>query len=738
MSASRTDKALDAITHRASSSDPVVFRHLRVNHGDFTHPSVRQAIWKSVTEHHDRVIFVGSKMETDVAKDGTWDSSSESRPKFVTYVEFVELLEKNRAKNGKGPEAWKKECQPEGQFQQSILPSRVLIVMSIEPQMPCECALALIAAVHWAMDIAQRKDAGIRVLTMSPEEEVPALGRLLELYSVPRATQVDMSVALPMGYRTVCADTSELPRQVLFNLTPEPDEKDIILCFPQYPRAFALGAHFQRLKALGALDKAWVETQSNHLPTIELVRSTFRSHIAPGHLVYMNNGFRAPCGIDGFDRVHIVLGSTDVTPVFDAVTGQITLTKLALSRDERLEQVSWIGRADCLPENIFVYIDTQHHTLEEFVEAGHGRRRLKVSNRQLGGFLGALAGMSHWGFDVSQIAKQFVREDFALREMTTRMSRQEILTQPSASLYDGLTLGMRDDECIIFKTVLPFLNYDYRLAYFLARRSSSGLLRQLKVQVAALMCVGPHDVVRLRNRVEQTPAEAFADLVNACWGCTRRMATTGAIWLMSSVWKRVAKENDSFRSSTRARQVEHLIPGTLNFVGTRGSVEVANLIVALNNGLSEIGVTNWQRDISQEIEELELAKPQQLELQRDLLHAYLYQLVASSKHCVRGADVMLHHDISTRKAFGSIAEWFRLMIDAVRQTEVNPSVVFGIYHFMRREGDNVDFQDWTWIPTQLVSDWHLANAGEDTIHNCLSRNILPTKNFDEVERDTFQ
>ncbi|KAH7001059.1 hypothetical protein EDB80DRAFT_686029 [Ilyonectria destructans] len=735
MSASTTNETLDAIAHWASSSDPVVFRHLRVSHGDFTHPSVRQAIWKSVTKHKDHVIFVGSKMETDVAKDDTWDSNSESPPTFATYVEFVDLLEKNRAKSGKGPEAWKEEWQSDGW----ILPSRVLIIMSIEPQMPCECALALVAAVHWAMDIAQRKDARARVLTMSPEEEALALISLLELYSVPWATQVDMSGALPKGYRTVCADPSELARQVLFNLTPEPTEKDIILCFPPDERAFSLGAHFQRLKTLGGLDKAWVESLSNYLPTTELVRSTFRSHIAPGHLVYMNNGFRAPCGIDGFDRVHIVLGSTDMRPVFDAVTGQITLTELSLSRDERLDQVSWIGRADCLPENIFVYLDTQHRTVEEFVDAGQTRRRLQVSNHQLGGFLGALAGISHWGLDVFQVAEQFVRENFALREMATRMTRQGILVRSSDSIYNGLTLGMRDDEPRIFKAVLPILNYDHRLAYFLARSSSSGLLRHLKVQVAAVMCVGPHDVVRLQDVAGKTAAEVIPTLINACWGCTRHMARKGAIWLMSGLWKRMAKEHGSFQSEGCQQSMGLLISDTDISVTALCSLEVVNIITALNDALSDLDVANWTKAIAKETKDLDLVESQQLELQRDLLYAYAYQLAGSVMH--RGLEagpLLLTHDISTRKMLYANLTWLDSILDTARQSEKKPNCVFGIYHFLSREGKDVGFQDWTWIPTQLIRDWDMVKKEMGTLHQCLSGNLRPTKNFDEIETDPSQ
>lgn len=703
MSAPITPEALDAIAHWASSSDPVAFRHLRVKHRDFNHPRVCQAIWKSVTKHHDRINFVGSEMENDVAQESARDWNWEG-PTLETYVEFVDSLEKDRAQNGKGPEVWKEELQPGDTIQNRISPSRVLIIMSVEPQMPSDCALALIATVHWAADISKRKDACVRVITVSPEEEAPALRSLLELYSVPRATQVDMSGTLPTGFQIVCADPSEVATQVLYNLTPDPAGKDIVVCFPPFKRTFELGDCFQQLNDYGVLEKAWIDTDSSHwfrngsiVTNLQLEEDTL------GQLVYTSNGFRAPCGITGFDRVHIVLGSTDITPIFDAVDSQITLTELALSRDERMEQVSWIGRADCLPENIFVYLDTQHRTVEEFVEAGHGRRRLKVSGRQLGGFLSALAGMSHWGFDVYQVAEQFVHEDFALREMITRMSRQEILAPPSVSLHNSITLGMHDDERIIFKTVLPLLDYDHRLAYFLARRSSSPLLRQVKVHVVALMCVGSHDVVKFRKEVERTPTEAVADLVNACWGCTRRMATTGAIWLMLGLWSQGAKQHHSFRRISRAcHHVDLPIPGTSASVNMRSAAKVADIIVALQFALSEKGVPLRQRDISQESEDLYLTKSQELELQRDLVRAYLFQFLGSSKQRVAGEEVVLTCDTLTRKAFGSMAEGSRLMIDAALQTEEHPGTVYGIYHFLKREGDNVMFQDWTWIPTQLV------------------------------------
>lgn len=103
-------------------------------------------------QHHSRSVF--SKTDQELRCSG-----SESFPMFATYLEFVKLLKNNQAQYKKDPKVWKRKWQPNDWIKESILPSRTLIVMSIELQMPFECALALVAAVYWTMDIAQRRDA---------------------------------------------------------------------------------------------------------------------------------------------------------------------------------------------------------------------------------------------------------------------------------------------------------------------------------------------------------------------------------------------------------------------------------------------------------------------------------------------------------------------------------------------------------------------------------------------------
>ncbi|KAK7431839.1 hypothetical protein QQZ08_001457 [Neonectria magnoliae] len=230
----------------------------------------------------------------------------------------------------------------------------------------------------------------------------------------------------------------------------------------------------------------WIE----HLPSPHGTPESFRAALTYGdkqyHFGYLTQGFRAQCLVEGFDMVHILVASGSVDNAYDAATGQTA--HVSTSRSERLEQIPWATRTTCAPKDVVVYLDA-HDTVEEFIDAGHDRRRLDVAKHQMGGFLGAAAGLWDWNID-QRVLWFFARENFAVSEISNRMFRHSITARLQP--FTSLSLRLPYIEACVFQMVLPILDYDYRLAYLMSH-SSSGRhdtkVNRIKIQLAALLHV---------------------------------------------------------------------------------------------------------------------------------------------------------------------------------------------------------------------------------------------------------
>ncbi|KAK7421453.1 hypothetical protein QQX98_002151 [Neonectria punicea] len=714
-------QALAAISRWAISPDPIGFGHLRVPHRDFAHVGV----WSLISERLDntcgQIVFVGSLLQGDLgSKAGLGRRDAGSVPIIRTYTGFLSLLEENRAEDGNEPGAWKEAVQPQGQISDKILPRRVVVVFAVEPNMHTPCAVSLAATVHWAMAVSQRPGAHVRVLTLSPEDQAPAARRLLKLYSAPASTPFDMSddEEPPAECRTVYTGymTANMTAHILHNIVADANAKHIILSFLSPSQIPSL---------LPAMQANPVDAR--RLVVYQLTRDSAERHIKTAlscsrlyHIVYLDPWFRAPFQVQGFDYVHLAMAARQTKNVYDAVMGQMAYLELPLSRDERLEQASWASRTTTNPKNITMYLDN-HESIWEFIEAGHERRRLEVSNQQLGGFLGVLGGLSHWYMNSPEVVNCFVPERFARLEISARMKRHGMLVSAPPAPIGNFTLGFPPSEAAVFKAVLPALDYDYRLACLVARKSSTQanpILQKIKIQLASLLCVGLLDVVTIKV----DPARLIENretILSACWGHTKSMANKGVMWLVLGLWKCVAKEYKDFRMTNKP-DIRHVlidIPGTACTVATMPSIQVAQKIDAINAALG-----NASEPYADEIDAL--TDSDQLELQGDLLHAYFQQLVAMQ---LRGRG--LHcHDLSNGQPFTRICPWIPVLVDfdEIKQREARPEVVFGIYHAVERKTDGVQFMDWTWIPTMLV-----ANAAPEDIHEWLGCYPRPKRNFED-------
>ncbi|KAK7425098.1 hypothetical protein QQX98_000012 [Neonectria punicea] len=721
---STTNEALEAISRWATTTNAVAFGHLRVSHRDFIAPKIWKQISERLTPTCGRVFFVGTELQSDVAVvNGLGEDGSQHAPVVQDYSEFLRVLQKNRADKGRGPGVWKQMQQPQGWAENDVLPDKLLVVLSIEPQMPADCALAAVATIHWAMDISQRPGAAVQVLTMSPEDQASEICLTLKKYAAPTASLFDLRDAdeAAKGCSIVASGGG-----MCFNLwgkmeATEASVKHIVLC---YQPAECLYAIQSMLELSDPAVTRWID----YIPSPYGTPNSLQDAVTYGgeqfQLVYLRQEFRAPCLVEGFDMVHILVASRSVSNVYDIVTGQTTHVELFTSRNERLEQISWATRTTCAPKDVIVYLDA-HDTVEEFINAGHDRRRLDAANSQLGGFLGAAAGLSDWNID-QNVLSCFARDHSAVSEISNRMFCQGIIA--CLRPFTSLSLRLPPVEACIFQAVLPILDYDYRLAYPVSHSSSGhhdAKVNRTKIQLAALLHVGLETLVDF----EVYPYSREA-LVDGCWGYTKPMSAQGITWLALGLWKMVAKDMHDFNMHAKHERGKMKVPDSPCFVDLLASIRAALLMRDLNDVFRR-----FEADIdsiSIALEDGYLNEVQQLEVQNDLLHAYVHQLV----ECKLGPEGFEWRDVSTKTPL-KLDKFLEKAIDKAQMERAGggKGLFYGVYHGMGRDGDKSGFLDWTWIPTQLVDNWASAKGTRWTIHDILDTGTRPPENYKEKNYD---
>ncbi|EXK95633.1 hypothetical protein FOQG_04183 [Fusarium oxysporum f. sp. raphani 54005] len=114
--------------------------------------------------------------------------------------------------------------------------------------------------------------------------------------------------------------------------------------------------------------------------------------------------------------------------------------------------------------------------------------------------------------------------------MRERLKIQRVFTSTAANL--------KGTEEVVFMRVLPLLNYDHRLVFFVAL-DSDDMVRRVKIQLAAIISTDVHKLVKSNVSEPLDPDGKEAGVIlNSCLGYCSDLALSGTLWMVLGLWKR--------------------------------------------------------------------------------------------------------------------------------------------------------------------------------------------------------
>ncbi|RSM14831.1 hypothetical protein CDV31_005265 [Fusarium ambrosium] len=369
-----------------------IYSDIRFGHAQ-SHPHTLEnvALWKylfAARSSLDPAVIVASPIELIAVRSAAALSVQEGLLAF-TYQEFLDFIEaKPRDGTRWDPQVWSEVWQSD----------HLTVMVAVEPHMPVDCALAFTMVTRWAA--TRPPTLGVRILTVSTEEHHPEMVALLESQGIPEPQRFLIlglsQVRWKETVQIVSCNESNLAERVKSTIMRNNGQQVVIYFRSTVP----LLEVFRDLN-----EKGWLAFKIDPSEHPDQVSRLMTAGALPSRALRVVEEFRSPFPLIGFDQIHIVLSSTSSKKVFDSVSRQIIEVVLPLSKQEKQEQLAWAYRWRGNPTTISVYID--HPTLPEFLDAGDPHRLLHVNNKQLGGFLSALASFDSWGIDPLRTARCF-------------------------------------------------------------------------------------------------------------------------------------------------------------------------------------------------------------------------------------------------------------------------------------------------------------------------------------------
>ncbi|KIL90215.1 hypothetical protein FAVG1_05945 [Fusarium avenaceum] len=638
-----------------------------------------------------------------------------------TYCDFFQKLHATRLRDATGPEAWRNIENMKAQT----------VVLVLDHDMSADCALAMLAAVHWATDISHL--INVRVLTISFSLAPIAFRRLLDLYAHDKVFLFEFDecadiLKARLGRAERVGSTyfnKNLLRSLADPLTGRVD-RQIIICpsssdYDQEP----LKGHFS--PELRTINEALEDrlTILETLPVGERIESKPQEReVKLDHIVADDNasvilrynpGYRPPLPFYGFLQVHMHLASHLLQTIFDWFTLQVVQIRLAVSKKERLEQLSLAFRTPQIPGRVRLYFEEQN--LDDFLNNGPPEK-LKVCNQHAGGFITALVCLLNWGIRFDRVVSCFFASDLETLTSThiiNVLRRQEITNHiPHGEIQDvnelqfPTALGARFVNTSLILTLLPIVDFDYRLAAFIALHTNSPIVLKVKLQLAAILVTGIDQLFTFPSHDEAAKAHFSQYLELACRGWTTALAHHGSMWMAVGLWKHSTLINAGDNDESNPREVQ--IPSTGVTVNFPASLHVQKTLTSLTNAL----ITNYIAVLPDHLPESPMSKEDCETIQEHLAYAYCNQTTIVTM----GADGPLQHQLKlgpTDATFVSVPprliygthfdRLFREDNDLPHEFPVwYDSKICGIYHGLRREFGlrEIHLDDWTYIPSKFI------------------------------------
>ncbi|KAM0186313.1 hypothetical protein ACHAPI_011799 [Fusarium lateritium] len=721
---------MDYIKEWATSPSLIGFGHAKCSYSSLSDLDTWKEVVEGVCQRGPaQVLVVGPTMKTKIATLAWHDLQNsnknlENELETLTYRNFLKRLRANRAQDGTGPEAWRYGQDSKAQT----------VVVVLDHDMGAACALAMLAAVHWATDIG--KIVPVRVLTVSFSSAPDAFRRLLDLYAhnQPYLFEVNKCAEISeaqlssveqigwVGFNDTLVESlkESLQGQAKRQIIICPSMEDCMQILPVQQdgrfreRTVTEEAMEDRLAILERLpigNRAINESEDSEVRLERIVADDDNNSI-----LRYQPGDRPPLPLDGFLHVHLYLTSHRNQIRFDDVTLRVAQMKLPVSHEERYEQLSLAFRASPIPEGISIYLEEE--TVDEFLDEGPTEKPLKVCNQHVGGFITALVCLLNWGIRFDRVVSCFFASDsqrlasahtidvLRCQEITSHILHDEDQTLEVFQSFPTKLGDQLVESTSLLLDLLPIVDFDYRLAAFVARHTLSDAVLKAKLQLAAILVTGIDQVLIHREPTEELYPQS---LFNSCRGWTTSLANKGSMWIAVGLWKHSTLIVDEVVKND-SNAYEFRIPGTGVAVNIPASRRVQKTITSLANTL----ITNYTAVLPDDIPEFPLTEEGCDEIQEHLAYAYYNHTATISLD----ANGHLLYQLKDGPAGVTSVSIPRCLIDSTHfqrlfienhglphdATVHSDSKIYGVYHGLGREFDtgNICLDDWTQIPSKFV------------------------------------
>ncbi|KAM0336310.1 hypothetical protein ACHAPQ_004242 [Fusarium lateritium] len=649
-------------------------------------------------------------------------TSNLERPTFtISFFQLLKLLETSRMPIPGSQGAWDMSLSGAEAIAANILPKDATVLFFVDSSMPAECALALHGILQWALDQFEYPDGSIRILTMSSADHGRLVSDLICLrYPEFNLPELYQSTELPDFETPTCNDDEAIVADICDAIMKHAGTSQLVISFGD--ESFNSMLNDEMTKVRGGMVKRFDIANRMGCEVLDLVKSvpiecanldaifdtTFQLCL-PGDFPLV------PPVFENYGLICLVAdGRLPHRQAWHRNTRQIIGFNRYASKQQRLQQICWLQQES--PEKRFY---SRNESFSDFSKGGYHHHQM-VEDTHLGGFIASVYDREFWGIDIFRTLNCFIRCPARLDQTTRRLKTNGILSKGR--------FGLAGSEADVFRAILPLVEYDYRLALF-GCLDSNPVVRGVKLEAISVLMMGVRDIIQVKDETFLETLldddELFQKLIGACMGPSRCLANSGLIWLVLGLWKRYSLSELTVNSSPEQADVTRWLDEHLQPLG-----KSVNDVKAHREGLYKavIGAGVSARDHLH----YELSEAEQFKIHTHLFHAYMFQLTLVRPgeegyvtHFIYSAMMEVH---KTRGAFN-----LNLLIDEPTFLESEQAEgIVGISHSMTKVGDKIFFEDWTWVPLEVIATWMVDNApNTDLISMLLDMTLDVEENVDE-------
>ncbi|KAJ4216835.1 hypothetical protein NW760_013451 [Fusarium oxysporum] len=403
----RLGESISALGASTKHSRPNArFGHVKIPGFRLEGPSLIESIRHSLSSRKfENIVFVTSELERAVGFGLAEDGVAK-----LAFSEALDCVKMSRADAGHGT-AWKSPRERTWP-QYGILPRNIVVVFQIDPTVPADCALALIAVVQWALDVSLETGSQVTVITLATDYGCDFLSTLVALGArdvvvdhLDLGEHWDGASVVPGSVRTTMhssTDAMETVKTIAAASLQDPTLRQLVLPF----RDVDLAGEYERLVVKAGTPFVEFGDEARELnfvlraPTVGYTWLTINPALS-----------LIPLQFQGYGGIHILLGSEHGESVsWDNVTEQLVQYSGRTSKEERVSQLQWARQPSVSDVHIY-HEEEENESVEEtlglFIGSTNSRQR-QVENSQLGGFITAVMSIVPWGLRIDQVLACFI------------------------------------------------------------------------------------------------------------------------------------------------------------------------------------------------------------------------------------------------------------------------------------------------------------------------------------------